>query len=110
MLWIKTKNRLPPQGKKVLCFTDGDCHVAQRFGKYWFPIPFTDSKFARIDPPQFWCDIVMPEPYEGRMRILIDKGLYDIDTLQKKHKAAYRQFVNLLLSQFRKDRWKHRNG
>ncbi len=102
MTWIQTRLRLPPQGKKVLWFNDGDCWVAQRFGKYWFPIPFCDSTLARIDAPVMWQDISLPDRFHGYMQLYIENKFYTIDEVEKEHNDVYRHFVNQILVYYRR--------
>lgn len=102
MTWIETRLRLPPQGKKVLWFKDGDCWVAQRFGKHWIPIPFSDSIYSRIDAPQLWKDIILPHPFEGYVYLNIEGKFYTIDETEKEHNDVYRDFMNALLVDYRR--------
>lgn len=65
---------LPPQGYKILCKAGGgDYYVAQRFGPYWVPIPFPDSKFAKLDPPDFWSHIDFEGDNKGYYYVLSPK-------------------------------------
>lgn len=94
MSWLITyANPLPPQGTKVLCFTKGDVYVAQRFAKYWYPIPFTDSLFVDIQAPEMWKHISMPEGYTGKTTVRVDEMIVDIDTLQKLYPEEYYDLV-----------------
>ncbi len=104
MTWIETRLRLPPQGKKVLWFKKGDCWVAQRFGKYWFSIPFCDARCARIDAPVMWKDISLPDCFHGYMKVYTENKYYMIDELEKEHNDIYRDFVNALLLDYRRNR------
>lgn len=101
--WIKTSLREPPQGKKVLCFHKGDVSVRQRFAKYWFPIPYIDSRLADIDPPQLWQEIDFPEGYEGYIKIFHDKEFYTIDEWEKIDAEVYKGFVKAMLKTFYTD-------
>lgn len=96
--WISPKDRLPPQGKKVLLFYNGDCWVGQRFQNYWVPLPFTDSKFSRIDAPDLWKDIEMPEGYSGKIRAEINGVKMDIDTLEASHPDAMEHLVKMTIT------------
>lgn len=97
MEWNRSEEKLPPQGTKVVCFHDGDCWVAQRFGDYWLNIPYTDSKLSSIEPPDLWKEIDFPYPFEGKIHIQINGLLLDIDELQVDHPNIYREFVDELL-------------
>lgn len=101
MIWIDPDKELPPQGKKVLWFKNGDCHVAQRFGKCWAAIPFTDARLAHFDPPDLWCDIYLPGTYEGFMRVMVDEVLLTIDEMEKYHPFEYKLFVKQMIKMIR---------
>lgn len=77
--WFKSAERKPEQGKKVLCFNEGDIDVRQRFGDYWFPIPYVDSKFADIDEPEMWQEIDFPDGFYGYLHVEIDEQLVKMD-------------------------------
>ncbi len=103
MLWIDPKEELPPQGKQILYFKSGDIYVVQRFGDYWFPIPFYDSKFAFHDAPDLWADIIPPHGFSGKIRIVVPDQpteMHEIDYLEIYHPNTYREFV-----QMQKNRW-----
>ena len=68
MNWFRPEDKLPPQGKKILYFDHGDICVVQRFGKYWLPIPFADSKYKFTVAPKLWADIEVPIGFTGRMK------------------------------------------
>ncbi len=102
MIWIDPNKRLPPQGKKIIWFGNGDTHICQRFGKYWFPIPFIDSRFAHLRSPEVWAEIKLPSPYKGKVMIIVDGKEYDIDNLEKIHNDIYRDILNSLLKDFRR--------
>lgn len=95
-----TSNILPEQGKKILCMDRGDFYVAQRFGQYWFSIPFYDSTFSRYNEPELWCEIDFPENYKGYIKILIDDENLTIDEAEKKHPDIYEIFVKGQLELF----------
>lgn len=106
-IWIKTSLRKPPQGKKVLCFDNGDVSVRQRFKDYWFPIPYIDSSLADIDEPELWQDIDFPQDFKGYMMILQDEKLYKIDEWEKMNPEDFNEFVEGMLKHFidtRKDK------
>ena len=97
--WIDPKDKLPPQGKKVLFWRRGDCWVAQRFGKHWLPIPFNDSKFADTDPPEKWAEIEFPTGFMGILRV-IPVGKTDainMDEYEKYDKEGFDKFANKLI-------------
>lgn len=105
--WYLTREHLPPQGQKIIWFSKGDAHIVQRFGKYWVPIPFVDSFFASLDPPEFWPPIQLPSPYEGKMTIIVHGEKMDIDTLEEKHPDVWRNIINTILKDFRENRKKN---
>lgn len=92
--WFSPKEKLPPQGKKVLHMINGDLCVCQRFKDKWLPIPFTDSKYASYDEPDFWADIDPPKPYTGFMKAIIDGIVYTVDELEEKTPSEYEKFIN----------------
>ena len=100
MNWIDPKielpdgKHLPPQGKKILYFKQGDIYVVQRFGKYWLPIPFHDSSFTFHDEPDFWADIISPTGYTGFLRLVVDGVLYTIDDLEIHHPEVYASLIH----------------
>lgn len=96
--WINPKDRLPEQGKKVLFWRKGDCWIAQRFGEYWFPIPFTDSKFAESTPPEKWSEIDFPDGFTGKLRIMPEdvERLMDMDEFEEHDKEQFDKFVNAI--------------
>ena|ERR1700679_1404767 len=99
MKWIKTCLRLPPQGKKILYFDEGDCWVAVRIGKYWFPWCFTDSKFCRFNSPELWSFIDFPGNFEGLVRVGDNIGnLVTLDQLEKSDPDIYNGFLEMILS------------
>ena len=89
MKWIPSQMRSPPQGKKVLCFKNGDCWIAQRFGDDWIPMPFSDSRYATSVVPDVWASIEMPEGYTGETKIYVDQELFNIDELEKVKPETY---------------------
>jgi len=89
--WFKPKEKKPEQGKKILCMHQGDLYVAQRFGDYWFSVPFYDSQFSRYFEPDLWQDIDFPEGLKGKMKVCVNGGFYDIDSLEKFHPDVYDQ-------------------
>ena len=100
MNWKNPSQELPPQGKKILYFKKGDMYVVQRIGNLWLPIPFYDSIFAFIDPPDLWSDVEMPEGFTGKLMIGLNDRLIDMDTLEKTDAELY-----LSLVQAQKDLW-----
>lgn len=98
MDWISPKDRLPPQGKKILYFDNGDVYVVQRFGEFWLPIPFTDSKYAILCEPQLWSDIHLPEPFTGRVYVSVkNSSPLDIDSLEREHPRIYHEFKGKII-------------
>ncbi len=98
MEWITVGKiwALPQQGRKILWWDKGDCWVAQRFGNYWFPIPFTDSQFARTDPPEKWAYVDCPDGYSGLMRIEKNGQLIDFDQLEEFYPEDFKIFLDHL--------------
>lgn len=102
MNWISPKEKLPPQGKKVLWFGNGEAFVVQRFGDYWIPIPFFDSKYAFNNEPELWCDIEMPNELTGKIFVSVEnEKLVDIDTLEEIHKDVYERMIKTMLNMWR---------
>jgi|SRR5215831_7361290 len=93
MEWIRPADKLPPQGKKVLYLQKGDVYVVQRWGEYWLPIPFYDSKYAFHDKPELWADINLPDGLTGKVHVKIEGNMCDIDELQEKHPNEYKEFL-----------------
>lgn len=94
--WIRPKDQMPPQGKKILWLLNGDCCVVQRIADYWLPIPFIESKYADYREPDYWADIEMPDGLTGRIRIIPDNSFYalTIDELEQQHPEVYKKFVD----------------
>lgn len=97
--WIDPKLRMPPQGKKILYFDHGDIYIVQRFGKYWFPIPFYDSKFSKDiykKEPQYWAEFNFPEKYTGKMKIKrrSENETIDMDDFCKKYPEDFKEFID----------------
>lgn len=109
-IWIKSALRKPPQGKKVLCFHNGDLSVRQRFKEYWFPIPFVDAKLSDIDEPEFWQDIDFPAGFYGYTKVLHEGMTYKMDEWEKVSPKDFNEFVDILLNDFNKSRIKLNNG
>jgi hypothetical protein len=101
--WYYPIENLPEQGKKVLCFSNGDLVVKQRFGIYWFPIPFVDSAFANIDIPEKWQEIDFPDGYTGKIYIMLNGEKLDMDTLEKKNPDIFRVIMNASLELYNSD-------
>lgn len=96
MKWIKPKDELPPQGKKILYFKNGDIYVVQRFADLWIPMPFYDSEFAFHDEPELWCDIKPPNELTGKVHVLpINcKRALDMDELEAFYPDLYQDFID----------------
>ena len=94
----------PPQGLKVLCMHKGDLYVAQRFGKYWFSIPFYSCEFSRYFEPDMWQYIDFPESLTGLMKVKVEgeEALFTIDELQKKYPTEYIAIVQSFKKSFDK--------
>lgn len=103
--WIKPSDKLPPQGKKILTMWDnGDYGVRQRFGKYWFPIPYLDSRFADYEEPMYWQDIDFLGENTGYVKIMLGDQLLNIDELESSNKGWYDDFVEMQLNFFKDTR------
>lgn len=100
MKWIKPADELPPQGKKILYFSRGDIYVVQRFGKYWFPIPFSDSKFIFNTAPELWADIIPPGNCTGKMKFILGDEVFDLDELEMAHNEHYKIIVKCVANSF----------
>lgn len=105
MKWHKPSDKKPEQGKKILCMDKGDFYVAQRFGDYWFSIPFYDSKFSRYHEPELWSDIDFPEPYKGYVKVMVDDEMLNIDQIEKKHPDIYKELVQGQINLFKKKQY-----
>lgn len=94
MEWINPKIQLPPQGKKILYFKNGDIYVVQRYGDLWLPLPFYDSKFAFHNEPDLWADIIPPVGFTGKVFVMpVDKEPISIDDLEKDEPELYHEMV-----------------
>ncbi len=97
MKWIKPKDQLPPQGKKILYFKEGDIYVVQKYGDLWLPIPFYDSQFAFHDAPDLWADIIPPEGFTGKLHFAMGSPkMIDTDELQEIYPTQYNDYVEAL--------------
>jgi len=100
MDWISPKDKLPPQGKKILYFKKGDIYVVQRIGKYWLPIPFFDSEYSFHDEPELWCDITPPGRFTGFLKIIMNDHAYNVDEFEIHHPDAYKEFIRFSIMQW----------
>lgn len=96
--WYSPSVYLPDQGKKVLCFTNGDVDVRQRFKDYWIPIPYTDSSVADMKAPELWQEIDFPEPYTGYIKAMKKNKIMTIDEFEKNYPKDYEIFVENLIN------------
>jgi len=110
MEWYKPQDKKPEQGKKVLCVYRGDIYVAQRFGKYWFSLPFHDSKYSLYKEPDLWQEIDFPEGMIGKVLFLFEdedslgkknQELIDGDSLEKKCPAEFKEMVKWMKKSFK---------
>jgi len=104
MEWHKFSPHFEPaQGLKIIWFSRGDCYIAQRFiyknKSYYLPIPYTDSRFATSDSPEYWCYIDFPQGYEGRMEVLMegDEKVITIDEMYERFPDEHNDFVELMI-------------
>jgi len=104
MKWIDPKDELPPQGKKILYFKEGDIYVVQRFDDLWVPIPFVDSEYTFYDAPHLWADIIPPIGFTGKMHIITKnmKNPVDIDELQMFDPETYDDFIEYIRNYWKK--------
>ena len=94
--WYTLDQRMPEQGKKIMCMNNGDFYVAQRFGRYWPSIPFIQDPLAKIDPPQKWQEIQFCDGYEGYVKVMspLKPGvIMTLDMLEKYDPELYHQMV-----------------
>lgn len=98
MNWYSPKEKMPPQGKKILYFNKGDVYVVQRLNKFWLPIPFFDSKFSFHEKPELWADIELPGTYTGYLRLSCGGELLTLDEIQNKYPKTYGDFIKYLLA------------
>jgi len=94
--WFNPKEKLPEQRKKVLCIENGDIFVLQRFKNFWFSLPFSDSQYSRFHPPKLWSEIDFPEPLKGKMYVLFNKKLIDMDEYEKEDPKGFDELVRVL--------------
>lgn len=97
--WNKPENK-PEQGKKILCMNKGDFYVAQRWGDYWFSIPFNDSQYSYCFAPELWQDINFPIGLTGKMLVSVEGKFMDIDSLQLNHPEVYGEMLLNLITSF----------
>lgn len=103
--WIETRLRKPPQGKKVLCFDKGDLSVRQRFKDYWFPIPYVDSEYADINPPELWQEIEFPKGFTGFLKLVaLDGKNYTVDEFEKNYPEDFNDLVEDMVEVFKASR------
>lgn len=100
MNWNKLEDRLPDQGKKVLCMHKGDYYVAQRFGVYWFQIPFVDSALSFIKAPDYWCEIDFIGNDKGYFKIIVDGIHYTVDEFENDYFGEYQDFIYMMLKHY----------
>jgi len=101
-IWIKSSLRKPPQGKKVLCFDNGDIYVRHRFKDYWFPIHYIDSESDNADEPEFWQEIDFPPGFYGYMQVFHAGEFYKIDEWEKLNPDDFNELVENMAKVFTK--------
>lgn len=101
--WHKVSDKLPEQGKKVLCMDRGDFFVLQRFKEFWFSIPFNDSKWSRLHPPEMWQEIEFPGELTGKIFMYDqeEEELLDMDNLEKKNPEKFHKLVDDMVDHFK---------
>jgi hypothetical protein len=106
MTWRDPIEDPPPQGKKVLWLHNGDIQIAQRYGLFWFPVPFLDSKYAKIHPPELWQDIILPSPLTGKVMFQGEghPRLIDADELEMMEPEVYDTIIKYHLEIYAKGR------
>jgi hypothetical protein len=96
--WKKPSDEMPPQGKKIIWFHNGDMQVVQLWGDVWCPIPFIDSEYARTHEPELWADIEAPEGYTGKVFVGV-KGtnkILEVDELEMFYPEDHKNFVETM--------------
>jgi|SRR5690606_10603039 len=97
MEWMKyTPYVEPPQGLKVACWRDGIPYFAMRIvyklKSYWMPIPFTDSQFASLDPPEYWAFAEFPPGFHGYTTLgLEDENPMPFEEFMQKHPEEWEE-------------------
>ena len=94
--WQSPKVQLPPQGRKILWFKNGDLFVAYRLGDKYLCVSPKGS--GLLEPPSLWMLAPLPDPYEGLMRVVLKSGgdLITIDELELNSPIEYREFLDYL--------------
>lgn len=97
MEWHKPKDRMPEQGKKILCFLEGDVYVGIRFGKIWSSYPDIDSMCAIFVVPDLWSEIDLPGRFRGYVLFQPNhKGPHlTLDQLELHDEAAYDEIMRM---------------
>lgn len=93
----------PPQGYKVLCVDKGDYFVAQRFRKYYFQIPFTDSRLASHNIPEKWTHIPFTNGNKGYMFLAHpeEEKPLNMDQLDEKYPEILDDLINRFLNNYK---------
>ena len=92
--WYSPDEHIPPQGYKVLCKScGGDYYVCQRMGDYWFPMPFIDSQYAKLDAPDYWQHIDFHGNNKGYVLVLVEgeECPMTLDEIEQKHFITYKE-------------------
>jgi hypothetical protein len=92
--WIDPKDKLPPQGKKVLYCDHGDICVAQRYGHLWVPIPFVDSQFRFHKAPELWAEFNIPNGFSGKVHLQLGKRMLSIDEFEQEFPEEYKDLID----------------
>ena len=98
MKWYTLEEKLPEQGKKILCMKNGDFSVRQRFKDKYLPLPFTDSRYSDDSSPDKWAEIEYPEGYTGYITIEFEGKKYPVDELERLNSHAYELFISCLMN------------
>ena len=94
--WQSPKVTLPPQGVKILWFTNGDVFVAQRFGTKYLCLQPGEAKV--LEAPMLWMKCPVPDPYEGIIHITVEGNdkLMTVDEMEKEFPKEYKELLDAI--------------
>lgn len=87
-------------GKKVLCEQNGDLYVAQRFEKYYIPLPFADHYFSKdLCFPTQWQEINFPNGLTGILRIYHqnEQRLMSFSEWEQKYPKEFKKYIKNII-------------